>query len=110
MNEVAGFTYTGDFPQFARYSGGLNTSTRFVSIPGSAFVSLSGSPDFAPLLVHPNKADVIRASNASQNGLSFDCLFQLNVTVANSWKGNWTANNPAVDSPESLKGPPNIGE
>ena len=98
VNDVAGFTYTGNFPEVARYSSTINETTRFVNISGGAFVSLSRSVDFAPLLVHPNQADVVSASNVSHNGLSFDCLSQLDIKVANSWKGNWTANSPRESS------------
>ena len=98
-NAFAGLAYSGDFAAFARYSTGLNSSRRFFSFAGRGLSSLSESPDYAPLLVHPEQADFSSTSSFySHGGMTLDCISQLSVTVANSWKGNWTAKSPALDS------------
>ncbi|CAL8584850.1 hypothetical protein XPA_010433 [Xanthoria parietina] len=98
INRRSGLAYEGAFPQITRYTTSINTSTYFVPFSGEAFVTLSESETFAPLLVHPSISGLSIISNFSHNGIELECLSQLNVTVANSWQGNWTANSPKMDS------------
>ncbi|KAI9703381.1 MAG: hypothetical protein M1836_007949 [Candelina mexicana] len=91
---VAGFVYSGNIPEISQYSQHINGTSQFVPISSDAFVALSKSTRFAPLLVHPGRAGNSNAMGVNQKTLNLYCVSQLSVTVANSWKGSWTANSP----------------
>ena len=92
---VAGFVYEGSFPELNDYAQSFNASHKFVSISSGAFVALSENPRFAPIMAHPGTPGEGNALGVSHGEVRLSCISQLSITVANSWKGNWTANSPS---------------
>ncbi|KAL8791724.1 MAG: hypothetical protein Q9195_005661 [Heterodermia aff. obscurata] len=86
---VAGFTYEEPFTDLAQSDEThYNSTVPFIRIDGGAFPHLSMMKKYSDLQFHPQST----IYNIDANGLDFRCISQLNTSIANSWSGNWTAN------------------
>ena len=89
-NGKAGIVYLGELlPLQGNDATHFSKGTSFLPFNGSALSKLSDDPIIAPSLVHPQTDDdyglgVIWTDYLSQ-GFTFNCLSQLNVTIANDW-------------------------
>lgn len=91
LGDTAGFIFEGNLGgEVQQYAQAYNSTTWFLPVDGDAFVTLSEDAKYAPLLHHP----IINPFSFSPTGLDFNCVSQLNISVANTWKGNWMGKNP----------------
>ena len=103
-----GFAYFGEIPEIDREVKPLANGGTFLPINSNALPILSKTPEYAPRFAHPGSSNIYGTyiqsgafgdfSNHTYDYVGFDsrCSSVLNVVVANSWRGNWTANNPPV--------------
>lgn len=73
-----------------QYAEVFNSTCSFLPIDSGVFVTMSEEPNGAALMYHP----IANPFAFSTEGVDFNCVSQLNTSVANSWKGNWMTNNP----------------
>ena len=86
---VWGFTYKEPFTDLAQSdTTKYNSTTPFIRIDGGAFPHLSMIKKYSDIQFHPRST----IYNIDADGVDFRCISQLNTSIANSWSGNWTAN------------------
>ena len=88
-NGQLGFAYNGSFASLKSDSAiFLQNGTTFLPFDGPGLSALSQDMTLASLLYHPNGTENgIIWQDYGPQGFDFRCTSQLNVTIANSWKG-----------------------
>ena len=86
---VWGFTYREPFTDLTQGDKtNYNSTTPFIRIDSGAFPHLSMMKKYSDIQFHPRST----IYNINADGVDYRCISQLNVSIANSWSGNWTAN------------------